>query len=378
VPAFAQQTREEEQAAARAEKAKDLHPYVPTATERLIARAEQAFMNPPPVYVFLGSIFRGGWLAAGPGYRGSFKESGAFDMHAAWSLKNYKTADASVKLPQFADGQLKVDARANWIDAPSVAFYGIGNDMQAAQKTSFLYRTTTAGFTGRFQPAPLVGIGGGVDAFLTDSGTGRRGTSIENLFSAASTPGFGSSPRYTRTRLFAEVDSRTSPGYTRTGGLYRLDWADYHQTNNGAYGFRRLDAEADHFIPLLRENWVIALRALMSTTDVDPGHAVPYFLMPDLGGSSELRGYPSWRFRDRHRLLFTGEYRWMGGQFSDMELFLDAGKVAATRSDIDLQDLRKTYGIGVRFHTPNATAMRVEVAHTAEGLGIIVSFGQLF
>ena len=42
-----------------------------------------------------------------------------------------------------------------------------------------------------------------------------------------------------------------------------------------------------------------------------------------------LRGYPSWRFRDRNRLLLTGEYRWTAGQFVDMALFVDAGKVAA-------------------------------------------------
>ena len=32
-------------------------------------------------------------------------------------------------------------------------------------------------------------------------------------------------PTYRRTRAFAEIDSRTSPGYTRSGGLYRVDWS---------------------------------------------------------------------------------------------------------------------------------------------------------
>ena len=54
--------------------------------------------------------------------------------------------------------------------------------------------------------------------------------------------------------------------------------------------------------------------------------------MPELGGSHTLRGYSSWRFRDRNRLLLTGEYRWTAGPFVDMALFVDAGKVAARRS----------------------------------------------
>ena len=100
--------------------------------------------------------------------------------------------------------------------------------------------------------------------------------------------------------------------------------------------------------------------------------------MPDLGGSSRLRGYPSWRFRDRNRLLLSGEYRWTAGQFIDMAIFLDAGKVAARRADLDLADLKTSYGLGVRFHTPAATVMRVEVARTVEGTSLVWAFGPSF
>ena len=89
------------------------------------------------------------------------------------------------------------------------------------------------------------------------------------------------------------------------------------------------------FVPILRENWVIALRALASTTSTAPGQDVPFYLLPDLGGSHTLRGYPAWRFRDRNRLLLTGEYRWTAGPFVDMALFLDAGKVAPRLADLD-------------------------------------------
>src|SRR5207248_721160 len=181
---------------------------------------------------------------------------------------------------------------------------------------------------------------------------GARGRPIEQLFTPADTAGLGVNPSYVRSRLFAEFDSRESPGYTRRGGLYRIEWADYRETASAPYGFRRIDAEAAQFVPLLRENWVIAVRALASTTDTSAGDLVPFFLMPDLGGSSRLRGYPSWRFRDRNRLLLSGEYRWTAGQFIDMAIFLDAGKVAARRADLDLSDLKTSYGLGVRFHSP--------------------------
>jgi outer membrane protein assembly factor BamA len=186
------------------------------------------------------------------------------------------------------------------------------------------------------------------------------------------------SPTYRRSHLFTEVDSRTSPNYTRRGGLYRVDWSDYRQTNGNALSFRRVDAQANQFIPLLRDNWVIALRALVSTTTTAAGNAVPFVLMPDLGGTHVLRGYPSWRFRGANRMLLTGEYRWTAGPFADMALFVDAGKVTDRTADFDFQHLKRSYGIGAAFHTLSATVLRLELARSAEGTSLGVSFSPTF
>jgi hypothetical protein len=186
------------------------------------------------------------------------------------------------------------------------------------------------------------------------------------------------SPVYLSSRLFAEFDSRTAARYTRRGSLYRVEWSDYHQTNDGSSSFGRVDAEVQHYIPVLRENWVIALRALASTTGTSDGNAVPDVLLPSLGGSHALRGYPSWRFRDRNRLLLTGEYRWTAGPFVDMALFLDAGKVASRVSGLDFDSLKKSYGIGFTVHTLTSTVTRIELARTSEGNSVAFSFGPSF
>ena len=105
---------------------------------------------------------------------------------------------------------------------------------------------------------------------------------------------------------------------------------------------------------------------------------MPDVLLPDLGGSHTLRGYPSWRFRDRNRLLLTGEYRWKAGHFVDMALFVDAGQVAPRFSDLDLKKFRKTYGVGMSFHTPISTVTRIEVARTREATSLVFSFSPSF
>jgi AAA family ATP:ADP antiporter len=363
----AAQTREQQLAAQQAEKAGQLRPDVPDAMERRLLTVDKALQAlSRPVYPFIGSIMPGGGLAIGPGYRGTFGDTGTFDVHAGWSIRNYKTTDATLTLPKFANGRLTVGLDANWTDAPDVAFYGTGNDSSRDQRTGFGYGVTSVGVTARVQATSFLSAGVGVDTIRTEASIPGTDTTMRTI-----------TPNYRRTRLFAEVDTRTSPGYSRRGGLYRVEWSDYSQTNAGAYSFRRLDAEARQFIPLLRENWIIALRALASTTSTGNGQEVPYFLMPELGGSQWLRGYQTWRFRDRNRLLLTGEYRWTAGRFVDMAAFLDAGRVAARTGDLD-GGFRKSYGIGMTLHTLTSTITRIELARTAEGTGLLLSFSPSF
>ena len=52
-------------------------------------------------------------------------------------------------------------------------------------------------------------------------------------------------------------------------------------------------------------------------------------MLPALGGGSSLRGFASWRFRDRHSLLLQAEWRVLVNSFFDMAIFSDAGKVTA-------------------------------------------------
>ena len=91
-----------------------------------------------------------------------------------------------------------------------------------------------------------------------------------------------------------------------------------------------------------------------------------------------LRGYPSWRFRDRNRLLVTGEYRWTAGPFVDMALFLDAGQVAPRAADFDWGGFKKTYGIGLTLHTLTTSVTRIDLARTPAGNSIVFSVSPSF
>ena len=362
-PASAQGSREEQLAAQRKEKSEHLTEYKPDAVERRLGKVESAMstFSRDGLYPFVGGVMPGGGMAVGPGYRGRYSDSGTWDVHGAWSFRNFRALDAAMQLPALAGGKVHFSVAAKRLDAPRLAFYGIGADSGTADRRDFSYASTTFGVAATVQPTSLLAVGSGLEAMQFD--TKLAGAALN--------------PEYRRTQLFAEIDSRTSPGYTRRGGLYRVEWSDYRATNGGS-SFQRTDSEVQQFVPLLRENWVIALRALTSMTNSASAGDVPYFLLPDLGGSDTLRGYSSWRFRNRNRVLLSGEYRWTAGPFADMAIFLDAGQVAPRAAAFAISEFKKTYGIGLTLHTMTTSVTRIDLARTPEGNSVVFSFSPRF
>jgi hypothetical protein len=378
-PVQAQDTRDEELARKQAEKAKQVKAYEPGRGERAVELFETFVLTPPRFYPFFGSVYPGGLLAVGPGYRQAIGDTALLDVHGAWSIRNYKLADATLRLPELADRRVRFTLRANYIDAPSVSYYGRGNDSREEDRVTFAYQPTSAEAIVRIRPVRPLVMSGGVQRLETniDRGSGSPAP-IDDRFGPADLAGFGEDLTFTRTHASIGIDWRDAPGYSRRGGLYQVQWFDYRAADGRPYDFRRVDAEIVQFIPVMQANWVFVLRGLASVTETDDGQEVPFYLLPDLGGSGELPGYPSWRFRDRNRILVSGEYRWTPGQFVDMALFYQAGKVTARRADLDLDHLRDSYGVGIRFHAPTATVMRIELAKTKEGLGLVMAFSQGF
>ena len=148
-----------------------------------------------------------------------------------------------------------------------------------------------------------------MSAMLVENSDGRgRYPSIDTVFDPSTAPGLLTSPDYLHAEATAAIDWRESEGYTRSGGYYAVTVHRYDDRSDDRYTFNEVEADVRQFIPLVNEHWVIALRGQVRTTDLDSGQQVPYFLLPSLGGSTTLRGYPDGRFRDRHALLLSGEY----------------------------------------------------------------------
>lgn len=376
--AHAQDSRAAEIAAEQAKKAQEAKPYVPSGAERwAIALKREFLLQPDGLYPYFASVYSGGGFTLGAGYRKFYGDRTHWDVKGLYSFKNYKNLEFSTDSWGHAEGRLDLHSRVGWRDAPQVAYYGLG--MQAPnERTNFRLKQTYYGGDAVVRPGYFTVFGGGLmlEDYTLEEGAGTH-PSIEEIFTPATAPGLGDNPTYLHTTLSGGFDTRRSPGYARRGGLYQISYHNFADTDE-TYSFDRIDGEIVQHLPILRETWVISLHGLVQTT-LDDDDVVPYFLMPSLGSGSTLRAYPSGRFRDRHSLLLSGEFRWFPNrQAIDMALFYDVGKVAPFWDGLSLKGMKSNVGIGIRFHGPFMTPLRVEFARGREGINIVFSGSAAF
>jgi hypothetical protein len=377
-PSRAQETREAEWAAEQSRKAAEAKTYEPGAAERWLSTIRRELIEQPSgFYPYFASVYSGGGFTLGAGYRHFLADRAHADVRGLYSLKHYKFLELSLDSWGHLQGRLDLHARTGWRDATQVAFYGLGIG-SSGDESNFRMKQGYLGGDVQVRPiGPAVfGAGMAYEDYTLEEGRGAS-PSIEESFTPDTAPGLGASPRYLHGSMSAGIDWRPAAGYARRGGLYQVTYHNYGDTDK-TYSFDRLDAEIVQHLPILRETWVVSLRGQLQTT-LDHADTVPYFLLPSLGSGSTLRAYPSWRFRDRHGLLMSGEFRWIPNRLGlDMAIFYDAGKVTSRWDELSLDRLKSDVGLGIRFHSPVATPLRIEIAKGSEGFHLVFAGSAAF
>jgi len=385
VAAQAPESRAESLRQQRADKAKSLTPYKPSTLEAALTVAEDkaiAALGREGFYPKLGSITTDSGFSLGAGFRNSpvFKHQGTLNLWAAGSLKGYWAIEGRAVFPDLANGHLFAEGWATRRTYPQEIFFGIGPDSRRSDQVNFALRTVAFGGRGGVRPVKPIRVGVGVEHIQPSvgHGTDTRASSIEALFGDATAPGLIRQPTYLHPSVFVEVDYR-QPLNARKGGWYRIEFSRYEDRDFDAYSFGRVDVDLRQFVSFLTERRVIAGRAYVSTSSANAGQAMPFYLMPYLGGSDTLRGFREYRFRGPHALLLQGEYRYEIWSGLEGAFFYDAGKVARQRSDLDLKNLERDYGFGFRFNTDNGVVVRVDAGFgSRDGKHLYIRFGGVF
>lgn len=387
--AAAQTTRAEQSRDAREQKADSLAPHRRSLAERVLFRLEddlllERWLDPPRgIHLRLG-IGEGAGFGAGPAYR---YNAAGFDLKtsAAISTKQYQIAEASLRFPGTLGQDDYIRSRGPYIevdgryrDLPQEDFFGLGAASDAEMRSNFAQTDWTGRATGGYQRGLFsAGVTAGYLQLENSAGEDSRFPTVLELFEPSELPGVNRDAAFTVIEPFLSFSSVDRSVNDRSGGVYRLSAAQYHNHEGGAYSFRRWEADLRQYIGFQKDSRSVALRAWAVSNTPDDGAAVPFYLQPTLGGARSLRGYRTFRYRDRSALLLQAEYRWRINEFVHGALFYDTGAVAPTLRD--LGRLERNYGFGLRAGGRMGSAFRFDVALGGrEGRRYLLRFDDAF
>jgi hypothetical protein len=321
---------------------------------------------------FSNMVTGSGWISAGPGYRQFlFDRRLLIDGSAALSWRAYKMVQGRVELSDLAGGPLTVGTQLMWQDATQVNYFGIGLNADDTNQSQYRLRSTNLvgyasvrrndwltvdGTLGWLPRVELMAPGG---TFMGDFPDSRQ------LFPRDPAARLTRQPDFVHGSISVTADTRDHSGHPTSGGRYRAALNAYSDRTFDTFSFRQYEAEAAHFVPLAERRWVLAFRGWTVLSDVASGNEVPFYLMPTLGGHNTLRAFHNFQFHDRHALLVNAESRWSLFTHVDAAVFLDAGSVARTAGQLNLDTT--SYGVGLRVHTERATIARLEIARGSQG-----------
>jgi Omp85 superfamily domain len=371
--ATAQTTRAEEDRAKREAKATQLVPERRSKIEAILFKIEddvllERIFNPPRgVHARFGGIGEGAGFGGGPGFR-YMGVPLDFRASAAASLKGYFIAEGALRFPGTASEDVYTWANGPYVevygrrrDFPQEDFYGIGPDSSEDARSNYALRDTFARVTGGVRKGHLTaGVNVGYLDPSIGSGTDTRMPSTDAIFTPEQVPGLDAQPAFGVIEPFVEFATIDRPINDQAGGRYRLTWTRYTDRDLDRFSFSRWDADLRQYIPFVHATRTIALRAWVSSSEPSEDHTVPFYLQPTLGGAYSLRGFRTFRFRDRSALLVQAEYRWRINEFVAGALFFDTGAVGPTLEKIGR--LERGYGFGLRAGVRGMAACRMDIA----------------
>jgi outer membrane protein assembly factor BamA len=382
------ESRSEEIQAERKKKAAELQPEVVSKTEQWFIEFREKHILAKIQYGIGGLRARVGALVTGSGfafgpefYRDDLADGKVlFRVTTQFSFKKYQLYDVELAFPKLLDEHAFLELHGTYRNYPQMQYYGPGPDSQKTGRSNYRLEDTNYSVVAGVKPERRVRLGviGGYTQINVAPGTSRSYISTEQIYSPAQAVGIDHQNNYLQSGVFAQYDYRDIPGGPRNGGNYIARYTYNKDVDLMQHTFRRLELEAQQFIPFFNQRRVIALRGRSDLTYKNRNQTIPFYVQPTLGGSNDLRGFRPFRFTDDNLIVFNAEYRYEIFSGLDMAVFGDAGKVFHSKRDWNLNDLEAAYGIGMRFNARNTVFMRIDAGFSHEGFQVWLKFNNVF
>jgi outer membrane protein assembly factor BamA len=387
-PADTPNTRTEQIQREREAKAKKVQPEDVSKAERVLRDIkdqhvlERITAGYNGLRLVLGNMVTGSGFAAGPEYKREDLLNGQLTARglAQGSTRLYTRLETEANFPRLLHNRLDLDFLATRRDYNSLPYYGPGPRSRKTGRSDFRLEDVNVDGLVAYKLIRHLAVGSSLGLLWTNVGPGQddRFISADVQFRAFDVPGLEQQTNFWRSSFFGQYDYRDNPEGAKSGGNYIVSYSFYNDRKLDRFSFRRFDAEAQQFIPLLNKTRRIALRAKGVFTETDRNDAVPFYLAPFVGGADDLRGYRFNRFNDRNAVVYTAEYQYEIFSGLDGAVFFDAGKVMPRGTLLSFSDLQTDAGFGLRFNARNAVFLRIDVGFSHEGFQVWFKFNDLF
>jgi outer membrane protein assembly factor BamA len=306
------------------------------------------------------------------------KES--FDLILFNSTKGERWYVFTFSIPDFEIRQgrrygLSFDLKAEYDKYLNYSFYGTGPDAPESDRTVFTYETIGLPLVFGRGLSPRLAVEAAYAMRWTRYSHPLEGGPYFAEIAGLAALGRRFVPFASLTLRYDTSDSQIHP----TRGLRVILQDDVAGRFLGGRdaSFNRVTLDLRLYQTVFGGKDVFAIRAL---TQYVGGRLIPLFDLSALGGGNPLtvmRGYPLNRFLDRGKFLVNAEYRFPVVWRLGANVFCDTGKVWHSLGAAGRGPLAFDAGVGLRFYMPDFVA-RVDVAWSAEGMGLYFNFGHVF
>lgn len=260
-------------------------------------------------------------------------------------------------------------------------FFGIGMDSSISMERSFLMEQFRYGLTAGYRWHNILTLYSSLEHLAIDISPSQHGK-IPPLSSTTHPdplPGLEKQPDFLHLTFEVALDRRKFPDEPHHGFYVSIRWENFKdQDSPESFSFNRYTLDARAYLPLFSPARRLAFRFLTSLSDPERGQTIPFYLMETLGGKDFLRGFETFRFRDRHFLYLTSEYRWELFKYANAVFFYEAGKVFSDTHEFNLKRLQSSYGFGIRFKNHHRVFLSIELARSREDTRIVLRTGSEF
>jgi len=268
---------------------------------------------------------------------------------------------------RFLDDKLRVKGGAAYADI-RYKFYGIGNGVGQIERGLDINQSGPLYFvTGSWRVWNKLYVGLGYLGGTVDSTV---------RFDLPGLPPFNPilSLDMAALHIPVEFDSRDQEQFPMSGWLTSVKAMLYRKSLGGDFNSEVFKFSTNHY-RTVRERDVLATRFFFRMS----GEDAPFFLLSTFGGSKDLRGYPSGRYRDRMMYAMQTEYRWHVKDRWILTGFVGFGEVADAVSSFG-KNILPAGGIGARFvlSEKHRVSLSADIATGKDGTEFYFGVGEAF